>query len=253
MLHYEIWGNLQKDKYMVMIHGFGGNHRVWKNQIDLLSEEYNVVTIDLPSHYEGNIKLSDMNISLESVSREIVAVLDYLGIEKASFMGLSLGTVFIKHIQHYFPQYVEKAYLAGAIGNVGLFLKAAVAVFSRIGDKLPFYVVYKIFSKILMPWKVSKKSREIFCECAKILNPKEFKAYMFIFREHFKFNKRFVTREHKDNLYISGVGDLCFLKGILAEVKKTKAKLIVLKNCGHVCNIDSKDEYNKLITEYCFV
>lgn len=239
-----------KDKFVVLIHGFGGNHRVWKNQIDVITEKANVIAIDLPSHNVDNKKLSDMTISLESISIEILDVLDKYNIKHAMFMGVSLGTVFIKYIEEFYPEYVSSAILVGAIGNVGLALRMVVRLFSRIGDKIPFKPVYSIFSKVIMPWKVSTKSRQIFCECARVLNSKEFKSYMFIFKEHFKFNKNiFLKKEHSENFYISGRGDLCFIKGVLEDVKKTKARLKTIKNCGHIANIDQKELFNELLAK----
>lgn len=238
----------QDNKFIVLIHGFGGNYRVWKHQIDLLNGKMNILAIDLPSHNKDNIKLSDMTASLDAVSKEILRVLDEYSIKQAIFMGVSLGTVFIKYIEEYYPEYISNAILVGAVGSVGIMLRILVRVFSRIGDKLPFKQVYSIFSKVIMPWKVSVKSREVFCECARDLNPKEFKQYMLIFREHFKFNKHiFIKKEHRENFYVSGIGDLCFIQGIIAEVRKTKAKLKTLKNCGHVVNIDQRDKFNEIL------
>lgn len=234
--------------FVVLIHGFGGNHMVWKHQFDILRSKVNILAIDLPSHNKGNKKLSDMQISLESVTKEILNVLDEYNIKQAMFMGVSLGTVFIKYIEEYYPEYVSSAILVGAIGSVGLALRLIVRIFSRIGDKIPFKPVYRLFSKAIMPWKVSAKSREIFCECAKDLNPKEFKSYMFIFREHFKFNKNiFLKKEHKENFYVSGRGDLCFIRGVLKDIRKTKARLRTIRNCGHIANIDQKDKFNELL------
>lgn len=238
----------ETDKFIVLLHGFGGNHRVWKNQIEVLSRVVNVLAIDLPSHNSENKKLSDMNICIDMIVREILDVLDLYGIRSAVFMGVSLGTVFIKYIEEYYSEYIDSAILVGAIGNVGILLTLSVNVFSIIGDKLPFTFVYRIFSKILMPWKVSRKSRDVFCECAKVLNAKEFKAYMYIFKEHFRFNRKtFLKHEHNENYYISGRGDLCFLKGIIYESKKTNANFIMIKNCGHVANIDKRTEFDTLL------
>lgn len=46
-------------------------------------------------------------------------------------MGVSLGTVFVKYIEMYYPKYVRNGILVGAIGDVGTFLKGAVNVFSK--------------------------------------------------------------------------------------------------------------------------
>ncbi len=250
MLHHTLFKcDYESTKFIVLIHGFGGNYNVWKNQISILRRFCNVLAIDLPSHYDSNIKLTSLDGNIESVVRKIIEVLKKYSIKHATFMGLSLGTIFIKYMEIFYPQFIEDAILVGALGEVGIFLHILVNVISKIGDKLPSMLVYKVFSKVFMPWKVSKKSREIFCKCAMELSPLEFKAYMFIFKEFFSLNKLFLKKKFKKNLYVSGHGDFCFLKGIEKEVKVTDARLIILKNCGHVCNIDKKDEFNEILAE----
>ena len=237
-------------KTIVLIHGFGGNYKVWKKQIPLLQEHCNVLAIDLPSHHEidnENIKLSEMQVSLEAIAQKIVEVLDYYKIEKAVFMGVSLGTIFIKYLEAYYPQYVEKGILVGTVATVGLWLGTTVKVFSKIGDKVPFKFVYHILSFVLMPDKDSKKSREVFRTCAEVLNRKEFKLYMQIFEQGFRFSKQFMKTEHQENIFISGTRDHCFLKGALAEAKGSHGNFITMNDCGHVCNIDRKEQFNLLL------
>lgn len=240
----------KSNETVVFLHGFGGNHRVWKHQIPILCKNYNILTIDLPSHNEGNFKLTQIDISIKSVSLEIIKILNYYNITNAIFVGVSLGTIFIKYIEEYFPCYVSKALMVGAVCDVGLFLQIVVKTFSKIGNLLPANFVYTVFSKVLMPAKESKKSREIFCKYAKILNRHEFKAWMHIFKENFSFGKRFNNKKHKNNLYIAGIKDYCFLKGIRSEVEQTKSKLIVLQSCGHVCNIDQKEKFNQMLIDF---
>lgn len=249
MLHYELFKctNGEIGEFIVLLHGFGGNHRVWKNQIPVLQEKYNVLAIDLPSHYEGNKKLSEMKVTLENVTLEILEVLDNFNLKHTTFIGVSLGTIFIKYIEMYYPEYIDRAILVGAVGAVNLLLTNTVNLFAKIGDKLPFKVVYSTFSKVIMPLNSSKDSRKVFCKCAKALNCKEFRAWMKIFKEYFSFNEEFKLLEHKQNLYISGRFDICFLKGIREEVKQTKAKFIELKNSGHVCNIDQRAIFNRIL------
>lgn len=250
MLHHEIYksDNCDNKRFIVLLHGFGGNHKVFKKQIPVLRKYCNVLAIDLPSHYKGNKKLTEMKNSIQSIVAEILKILDNYSINRAIFMGLSLGTVFIKYIEQYNPEYIQAAILVGAIGTVGLFLSTTVRVLSKLGDKLPSHLVYKIFSKVIMPLKISKKSREIFCECAKELNKYEFKAYMNIFKEHFIFNKEFIKNEHSENLYISGISDKCFIQGIREEAYETDAELQIIESCGHIANIDQNNTFNELIT-----
>lgn len=251
VLHHEIFPcEHETSRFAVLLHGFGGNHRIWKHQIPVLQKNCNVLAIDLPSHNTANIKLTQITASIQAVTKEILKVLDSYNITKAMFIGVSLGTIFIRYIEEFYPRYADKALLVGAVCNVGLFLRLVVYLFSKIGDKLPFKLVYNVFSKVLMPSKNSKKSRKVFCECAKVLNRHEFKAWMHIFKENFKFNKRFAKNSHKNNLYVVGVSDFCFIKGIKQEASLTGATLELLKDCGHVANIDQKEKFNKILENF---
>lgn len=238
------------NEYIVLLHGFGGNHRVWKHQIPILQKYYNVIAIDLPSHNVNNIKLSKMEVTIDAVSREILKVLDFYKVKKAVFMGVSLGTIFIKHIEMKYPQYVESGILVGTVGKLGFLLGMTAKIFSQIGDRLPFRLVYRIFSKIMMPMRSSEKSRSIFCKCAEDLNAREFKKWMDIFVESISMNIKFRKCRFLNNFYLSGDTDVCFLKAVKKEVKATKAKFIQMHSCGHVCNIDQKEKFNRLIVNH---
>lgn len=235
---------------IVLLHGFGGNHRIWKHQIDVLNRYYNVLSIDLPSHNENNIKLSEMKVSLKEVCTKIIEVVDNYNIDHAIFIGVSLGTIFVKCIEVYYPSYVDCGILVGTVATVNWLLRICVTLFSKIGDKISFKLVYNIFSRIIMPMHDSKNSRDIFRKCAEALNKKEFKLYMKIFDQAFKFNEKFKDTIHKENIYITGDKDICFKNGVFKEALSTKSRLLIFNNCGHVCNIDKKEKFNYTVGRF---
>ena len=250
MLHHEmIKAENGNDKTIVLLHGFGGNSRVWKYQIPLLSQYYNVLAIDLPSHHEENIRLSELEVSLDSVAKEILAVCDEYGVHSAIFMGVSLGTIFVKYIEAFYPDYVDFGILVGAVATVNVFLRFFACLFSRIGDKIPFTAVYHIFSWILMPGKLNEESRSIFRKCAVALNKKEFRLYMHIFNQAFRFSKVFEKENHPENVYVSGEQDNCFLRRAVREAKRSSGRMIKMHTCGHVCNIVQKHRFNEIMFE----
>lgn len=232
---------------IVLLHGFGGNSRIWKYQIPLLSKCYNVLMIDLPSHNEGNLRLSQLEVSLDAISKEILAVCDEYSVQHAIFMGVSLGTVFVKYIEAYYPEYVDFGILVGAVATVNAVLNCCAKLFSKIGDKLPFAAVYHVFSWIIMPGKLNEESRSIFRKCAIALNKKEFKLYMCILNQAFRFSKLFEKEYHPENIYISGKLDNCFLKRAVREAKRSCGQMIQMASCGHVCNIVQKNHFNEIM------
>ncbi len=233
---------------IVLLHGFGGDSRIWKYQIPLLSKCYNVLAIDLPSHNEGNLRLSQLEVSLDAISREILAVCDEYSVRHAIFMGVSLGTVFVKYIEAFYPDYVDYGILVGAVATVNSLLSGCAKLFSKIGDKLPFTAVYHVFSWVFMPGKLNEESRNVFRKCAIALNKKEFRLYMHIFNQAFRFSKVFEKEHHPENIYISGNLDSCFLRRTVREAKLSCGRMIQMASCGHVCNIVQKNRFNELMT-----
>ncbi len=75
---------------VVLIHGLGlTRDSTWGGIAPRLSARFRVLTYDLPGH--GDSALPTGAVSLRSLSDQLVALLDDLGIENAALVGFSLG------------------------------------------------------------------------------------------------------------------------------------------------------------------
>lgn len=75
---------------VVLVHGFGAAGTVqWVEQVEALHEDYALVVPDLL--WFGDSFSTDADWSLDHQVRAVTAVLDDLGIERASFVGVSYG------------------------------------------------------------------------------------------------------------------------------------------------------------------
>ena len=86
MLHYERRGS---GKTIVLIHGFLGSSALFKALTDDLSLHFDVITIDLPGHGKSSVELESFTV--EAYAKAIVDVLKYEKVEKAYWLGHSLG------------------------------------------------------------------------------------------------------------------------------------------------------------------
>ena len=86
MLHYERQGS---GKTIVLIHGFLGGSELFKELTDDLSLHFDVITVDLPGHGKSPVELEAYTV--EAYAKEIVDVLKSEKIEKACWLGHSLG------------------------------------------------------------------------------------------------------------------------------------------------------------------
>jgi len=97
-----------------------------------------------------------------------------------------------------------------------------------------------------MPRKNHKKSRLIFVNEAKKLYQKEFIRWFKLTSEINPLLRFFRTNEIKiPTLYIMGEEDHLFLPSIKNIVSQhLQSSLLILKNCGHVVNIEQSERFN---------
>jgi 2-succinyl-6-hydroxy-2,4-cyclohexadiene-1-carboxylate synthase len=85
-LHAEVWG---AGSPLVLLHGFTGRIATWQPARDVLGARHRVIAIDLPGH--GRSPAPACSTRLPDVAGALVAVLDRLGVERAAWLGYSLG------------------------------------------------------------------------------------------------------------------------------------------------------------------
>jgi 3-oxoadipate enol-lactonase len=77
------------DDVVVFIHGFPLSREIWTEQIHAFSPRARVLAIDLRGM--GTSSVTDGPYLMESLAGDVAAVLDHLGVERASLIGHSLG------------------------------------------------------------------------------------------------------------------------------------------------------------------
>ena len=74
---------------IVFLHAFPLNRTMWATQEHLLSLQFRIITIDLRVHGESDAPL--WHYTLEQSADDVGALLDHLRIQRALFVGLSMG------------------------------------------------------------------------------------------------------------------------------------------------------------------
>jgi 3-oxoadipate enol-lactonase len=67
----------------------GATHAMWAPQIDVLAERYRVIAFDHRGHGESEVPPGPYTI--DDLGGDVVELLDTLGVEQASYVGISLG------------------------------------------------------------------------------------------------------------------------------------------------------------------
>jgi len=87
-LSYELTGR-EKAPVVMLSHSLASSMVMWNPQLDALEAHFRVLRYDMRGH--GRSEAPEGAYTLEMLAQDAVALLDALGIEKAHFVGLSIG------------------------------------------------------------------------------------------------------------------------------------------------------------------
>lgn len=98
-----------KGTAIVLLHGFLENKKMWQEYIDLFSEKYRVIAIDLLGH--GKSESLGYVHSMEDNANAVHEVLEHLNIPKAIIVGHSMGGYVGLAFAELFPKNISKLVL----------------------------------------------------------------------------------------------------------------------------------------------
>lgn len=255
LIHHSIYTHKSSRDWVTFVHGAGGSSSIWFKQLRAFKSHFNVLLLDLRGHGNSNPKLQDSldeNYTFDAITDDIIEVLNVNKIKKSHFVGISLGTILIRNLAENYPQRVSSMIMGGAIMKMNVrsrFLMNVGVIFKSV---VPYMILYKLFAFIIMPRKNHKKSRNLFVNEAKKLYQKEFIRWFKLTSEINPLLKFFRQKAIDiPSLYMMGEQDYLFLPAVrkISETHK-EAKLFVLKNCGHVVNVEQPNVFNSQVIEF---
>jgi pimeloyl-ACP methyl ester carboxylesterase len=255
MLHHRTY-ILDPDRaWVVLVHGAGGSSAIWFRQLRAYTAEFNVLLVDLRGHGDS-VAFSDGRdrtpYTFVGVSRDVLDVLDHVGIERAHFVGISLGCLIIRTIAELAPDRVRSMVLGGAIARLNIRSRALVLLGNAVKRFVPFMWLYRLYAWILLPRSGHRESRLIFVREAQKLAHAEFLRWFRLTMELSPILRLFEQRETGiPTLYLMGAEDHMFLPPArrLAH-RQTAAVLRVIERCGHVCNIERPQLFNQISIDF---
>ncbi len=255
MLYYKDY-HLGLDKeWVVFVHGAGGSSSIWYRQIRLFRQFFNVLLVDLRGHGRSKDLLEDFvkhNYTFEDVTSDILEVIRHLGIKKAHYVGVSMGTIIIRTLGEIAPEHMKSMILCGAVTRLNIRSRILVFLGHSVKRFVPYMWLYRLFAYVIIPNPRDVKSRNLFIREAKKLYKKEFLRWFRLTNEVNPLLKFFQEKEVAvPTLYIMGDGDYMFLPPVRKIVQEHKQAILrVIEDCGHVCNIEKPDIFNSLAIQF---
>lgn len=247
MLHHTTYVKSENAPWVTFIHGAGGSSKIWFKQIKAFKQLFNVLLIDLRGHGKSKNTAPYINkYSFQSVTQDVIKVLDHLKIKESHFLGISLGTIIIRELDDIAPHRVKSMILAGAILRLNFRSQILMKLGYALHKLLPFILLYKLFAFIILPKKNHKPSRNLFIKEAKKLYKKEFIRWYKLTSDINDKLRIFRKKSVKTpSLFLMGAEDYMFLPSVQSFVDKNQlAKLAIVKDCGHIVNVQAATIFN---------
>ena len=253
MLNYKTIKNSPDARWVVMVHGAGGSIEVWFRQVPDFARHFNLLLVDLAGH-GGSVGEALCNgINFEKTSRQVMEVVDAEGIDKAHFMGLSLGSIVVRVIAEMYPQRVESMVLAGAVTKLSVRTRTLIRMVDMFKNIIPYRMLKWLIAKFIIPQQKYAKSKSLFLRSAQKLNFDSFLEWMKLGEDITQKMAELFSRQILiPTLYMMGENDHLFLpQARLAAMEGgDMVSMIVVPDAGHVCNVDNKSYFNRISIDF---
>ncbi len=154
MIYHKTFVHKKSDTWVVFVHGAGGSNAVWFKQLRDFKKHFNVLIIDLRGHGKSKEHYTQAEIyKSNEIALDVIQIMDHLKIEKAHFVGISLGCIVIRAIDKLAPGRAESIILGGAVIQFNKKINTLVNTAKLLQSILPYMWLYKINAWILIPSK----------------------------------------------------------------------------------------------------
>ena len=249
-MYYEVHG---KGVPLVMIQGFAGNHQAWFFQTPVFKKYYKVIIFD--NRGIGRTDKSSESYTIKTMAEDVIGLMDYLNIDKAHVLGLSLGGMVAQEIAISYPERVSKLVLGSTfagreINDVHPEVMKALGI--REGStnidvksidfrKLMNFMVSSAFNKrifrmVLVP--LSKRSMKSIDVNGYLEQMAAVASYTTLDRLHLI---------KAPTLVITGTGDRIISPGASEVIAShiPNAKLVLVKGGSHAFFMEMRGRFNK--------
>lgn len=115
-IHYELTGP-ENAPVLVFSNSLGTNFSMWDSQLPLFGKQFRVVRSDTRGHGQSSVTLGPY--SIEQLSCDVLALLDFLRFERVYFCGLSMGGMIGMWLSVNAPHRLHRVVLSNTAAKIG--------------------------------------------------------------------------------------------------------------------------------------
>jgi len=246
-LNYESKG---RGTPLVFIHGLGECMQSWSHQVTCLSRKYRIINLDLRAHGQSSNDDAEI-ITISLFAKDIIELLNKLGIEKTVFIGHSMGGLICQEIAVHYPERAIAFVLSDAAGfypppfsTDGLRERLAYLETAAMED-----LAEMVAERCCAP----QTSREVRQEIKKLFLHNESESYKQATIATFKADYRAYHKQMNfPFLLLVGEFDQTTPLAYAEYLEKNlpTAQLAVIPAAAHMSKVENPQEYNRLLSQF---
>lgn len=256
----------QSDQVLVLIHGLGSYAKGWTRNIPELAKHYRVIAVDLPGY--GKSDKGFYPYTLPFYAQALTELLDALKIDKATFVGHSMGGQIAMVTSLLYPERVDKLVLVSPAGfekftdGEGAWMKKAMSP-EFVHDTAIRNIDTNLKANF---YKLPPEAEFMITERIQMRGAKDFDAYCYAVSKNVAAMIDYpmwdkLTRVKHQTLIFFGDKDNLIPNSALhggsteaiAQIGASQIphnKLIMVPDCGHFVQFERPDVVNPAIVEF---
>lgn len=237
--------------WIVLSNSLGSTRDMWRPQLDLLERAFRVLRYDTRGH--GGSSTPPGAYSLDALVGDAVAVMDAHGVEKATFMGLSMGGMTAMGLGLAHPDRVTKAICCAAradapppfvqswVDRIALIEKGGVeSIWEGTLGRWLTAETQKAAPDLVVELKAGflRTTAEGYCGCAEALKKLDYLKDLPGFTVPI--------------LFVSGAEDMASPRAAMRQMadETPGSRYAEIPAAAHILNCDNPDAFNRVIAEF---
>lgn len=236
-------------KHLVLVHGYLGGSAQWAQQVTLLSQYFNLVTVDLPGFGLNQTMKSPQ--SIRGYAEYVFGQLDQLGIEYFHLLGHSMGGMIVQEMAAMAPSRIDHLILYGT-GPIGM-LPNRFETIQESKRRVAADGAKATGCRIAATWFIKGEQAAQYHVCAVLAEKASLQASLAGLNAMEPWSgESYLTQIKSPTLVIWGDGDRTYQWSQPEQLWRNiaAAQLAVLPGCAHAAHLEKPHLFNQLLMDF---
>ena len=247
-IHYWLGGK-NEAPLVVFTHGATVDHHEWDKTLPIVCEHFRVMAWDV----RGHGKSRPSRLSFKEALKDLIGILDELGVDQAYFVGHSMGGNLHQELVFNFPERVKGMVFVDCTWNFQKLTALESFSLSIAGPIFKIYPYSTLINQSLSVTATTRESQEILRPAMEGLSKDEFVQILLETSSCLHYEPGYQIK--KPLLLIVGdkdkTGNIRKIMPIWAQ-NEPDCKFVVIPNAKHAVNLDNPTSFNQEVLQFLF-